>query len=122
MQTHGDAGAEVATFAAPTAGTRAHHMRSHTTDPRYGLVGFTECRPYPPRTRPPRSKSSVTARLSDDQLLDLLREVLKKQGFLNRRVIDSAEGIPHSATYVKRFGSMKRAYRLAGFLGNPQRC
>jgi hypothetical protein len=47
---------------------------------------------------------------------------LKKQGFLNRRVIDSAEGIPHSATYVKRFGSMKRAYRLAGFLGNPQLC
>jgi DNA invertase Pin-like site-specific DNA recombinase len=88
----------------------------------YRLVGFTECRPYPPRTRPPRSKSSVTARLSDDQLLDLLREVLKKQGFLNRRVIDSAEGIPHSATYVKRFGSMKRAYRLAGFLGNPQLC
>lgn len=88
--------------------------------PAYRLVGFTECRPYPPRTRPPRSKSSVTARLSDDQLLDLLREVLRMHGFLNHRVVDAAEGVPHSATYVKRFGSMKRAYRLAGFSGDPQ--
>ena len=39
---------------------------------------------------------------------------------LNHRVVDAAEGVPHSATYVKRFGSMKRAYRLAGFSGDPQ--
>jgi hypothetical protein len=41
-------------------------------------------------------------------------------GFLNHRVVDAAERVPHSATYVKRFGSMKRAYRLAGFSGDPQ--
>jgi Recombinase len=87
--------------------------------PAYRLVGFTGYRPHTRQTRPPRNKSSVTARLSDDQLLALLRAVLIRHGFLNRRVIDAAEGVPNASTYAKRFGSARRAYRLAGFLGEP---
>jgi DNA invertase Pin-like site-specific DNA recombinase len=83
--------------------------------PLYKLVGFTGHRKWTRRAGPFRSCGAVTMRLSDDDLLDLLRESLREHGYLSRKIIDETEGIPAAATYYVRFGSMKRAYKLVGF-------
>lgn len=53
-------------------------------------------------------------RMSDDEMLDALRALLQQQGSLSAVIIDEAEGIPSSAAYRQRFGSLSRAYRLVG--------
>lgn len=54
-------------------------------------------------------------RLTDDALLNLLRGILAKQGWLSGLIIDEYEGGPSSSTYRSRFGSLLRAYSLVGF-------
>jgi DNA invertase Pin-like site-specific DNA recombinase len=54
-------------------------------------------------------------RLTDDEMLEALREVLRLRGFLSGLVIDEADGIPSSSCYGSRFGSLLRAYQLVGF-------
>ncbi len=58
-------------------------------------------------------------RFSDDEMIDRLRELLKKEGFLSGIVIDEADNMPSSGAYASRFGSLVRAYSLVGF--TPQR-
>jgi DNA invertase Pin-like site-specific DNA recombinase len=82
----------------------------------YALVGFTI--PFWPaaghrRTR--RSPNKATRQWSEQKLLDALRHLLHRYGFITKRMIDDAEGIPHSSTYAIRFGNLTRAYRLVGF-------
>ncbi|MDE0059306.1 MAG: recombinase family protein, partial [Defluviicoccus sp.] len=59
------------------------------------------------------------SRFSDDDMIDLLRELLKKKGFLSGIVIDEADNMPSSGAYASRFGSLVRAYSLVGF--TPER-
>ena len=54
-------------------------------------------------------------KLTDDEMLDGLKEVFEVQGFLSGLVIDEAEALPSSSAYRSRFGSLLRAYRLVGF-------
>lgn len=54
-------------------------------------------------------------RLTDDEMLALLSEVLKKNGYLSGLIIDEFEGGPSSSAYQSRFGSLLRAYSLVGF-------
>ena len=54
-------------------------------------------------------------RYSDDDMIDLLRELLKKEGCLSGIVIDEADNMPSSGAYASRFGSLVRAYSLVGF-------
>ena len=54
-------------------------------------------------------------RFSDDDMIDLLRELLKKKGCLSGIVIDEADNMPSSGAYASRFGSLVRAYSLVGF-------
>ena len=54
-------------------------------------------------------------RFSDDEMLDRLEYLLKKEGFLSGFVIDEADNMPSSACYASRFGSLVRAYSLVGF-------
>jgi hypothetical protein len=92
--------------------------------PAYQLVGYSGYRKRRPRAGPFRSSHAATANLADDELVGLLRLLLQKHGYLSRRIIDEAEGIPSAGAYFKRFGSMARAYRLARadeHLGNPYR-
>lgn len=56
-----------------------------------------------------------TRRLSDDELLDLLRSLLLEQGALSSLVIDDSEDMPSSSVYRNRFGSLLRAYRRVGY-------
>lgn len=58
-------------------------------------------------------------RLTDADLLDLLRSLLLEQGALSCLVIDEHEDMPSSSVYRSRFGSLLRAYHLVGY--NPRR-
>ncbi|MGO8925921.1 MAG: recombinase family protein [Limisphaerales bacterium] len=54
-------------------------------------------------------------RLTDDEMLEKLRGVLKQHGRISGIVIDEAEGLPSSAAFQNRFGSLVAAYRLIGY-------
>jgi DNA invertase Pin-like site-specific DNA recombinase len=54
--------------------------------------------------------------LSDTELLVRLRELGEHRGRLSCLVIDEADGMPSSATYRQRFGSLARAYQLIAYL------
>ena len=53
--------------------------------------------------------------LSDQELLDKLRELLRARGRLSGILIDETEEMPSSACYSSRFGSLARAYALIGW-------
>lgn len=53
--------------------------------------------------------------LTDDEMLDRLRRLLKKAGGLNQRLIESTLGVPSRSTYARRFGSLIEAYRCIGY-------
>jgi DNA invertase Pin-like site-specific DNA recombinase len=57
--------------------------------------------------------------LSDQDLLEKLRELLRAQGRLSGILIDETEDMPSSACYSSRFGSLTRAYSLVGW--TPER-
>jgi len=54
-------------------------------------------------------------RLSDEEMLEGLREVLRQHGRISGMIIDEAEGLPSSAAFQHRFGSLVTAYRLIGY-------
>jgi hypothetical protein len=54
-------------------------------------------------------------KLSDIQMLDLLRKLLEKTGELSGLIIDEEEDMPSSAAYQHRFGGLVRAYRLISY-------
>lgn len=54
-------------------------------------------------------------KLSDVQMLDLLRKLLEKTGELSGLIIDEEEDMPSSAAYQHRFGGLVRAYRLINY-------
>ena len=56
-----------------------------------------------------------SARLGDDEMLDLLAKVLERNGYLSGLIIDEAENLPSSSAFRSRFGSLLRAYALVGF-------
>lgn len=53
--------------------------------------------------------------LSDQDLLERLRELLRVQGRLSGILIDETEEMPSSSCYSSRFGSLTRAYALIGW-------
>jgi DNA invertase Pin-like site-specific DNA recombinase len=54
-------------------------------------------------------------KISEKQLLDKLRRLLKKRGRLTEEIMRSAKGVPSLSTYVRRFGSVYRTYKLVGY-------
>ncbi len=55
-------------------------------------------------------------RLSDDEMLEKLKNVYLKNGRLSGILIDEAETLPTASAYQHRFGSLLRAYRLIGYV------
>jgi DNA invertase Pin-like site-specific DNA recombinase len=53
--------------------------------------------------------------LSDHELLERLRELLRVQGKLSGILIDETDEMPSSSCYSSRFGSLTRAYALIGW-------
>jgi hypothetical protein len=75
----------------------------------YELIGFKpRCRKHPARTRG----------LSNDEMLERLRRLLKEKGRLSAPIIDESETVPSSDVFRARFGSLMRAYRLIGLAGD----
>lgn len=58
---------------------------------------------------------SRSARLTDEHMLHLLKDILDQNGQLSGLIIDEAEGCPSSSSFRTRFGSLLRAYSLVGF-------
>ena len=63
--------------------------------------------------------SERNRKLSNDDLLEKLRNLYQRRGWLSGIVIDEAENMPSSSAYAHRFGSLIRAYELIGY--NPER-
>ena len=53
---------------------------------------------------------------SNDELLERLGALYKDRGFLSGLIIDETEGMPTTAVYALRFGSLVRAYRMVGYI------
>ncbi len=54
-------------------------------------------------------------KLSDEEMLDRLKKLFLRYGYLSGLIIDETEGTPSSGAYSHRFGSLLRAYSLVGF-------
>ncbi|MBX9845200.1 MAG: recombinase family protein [Xanthobacteraceae bacterium] len=54
-------------------------------------------------------------RLSDDEMLKTLQQLLQDRGYLSGLLIDENDQLPSSSAYRSRFGSLLRAYELVGF-------
>ncbi|AGI33801.1 TPA: recombinase family protein [Mannheimia haemolytica] len=60
-----------------------------------------------------------SARLSDDEMLEQLKLLLKEKGKLSGLIIDEAENCPSSSAYSSRFGSLLNTYTLINY--EPER-
>lgn len=56
-----------------------------------------------------------TLRKSNDELLSGLRALLLREGRISEHLIDQSLDLPVSATFIRRFGSMRQAYALIGY-------
>jgi DNA invertase Pin-like site-specific DNA recombinase len=54
-------------------------------------------------------------KLSNEDMLEALRRLLRDRGYLSGLIIDETETLPSSSAYQSRFGSLLRAYELVGF-------
>ena len=54
-------------------------------------------------------------KLSNDEMLEKLRELLKQHGRISGILIDETEGLPSSTAFRHRFGTLVSAYRLIGY-------
>jgi hypothetical protein len=55
------------------------------------------------------------AELSDAKMLQILQHVLDVNGYLSGVIIDETEDAPSSHSYARRFGGLRRAYKLIGY-------
>lgn len=65
-----------------------------------------------------RVQAIIAARsehVSDERMLELLRQIFAERGYLTGLIIDEIEGAPSSSAYRSRFGTLLRAYSLVGF-------
>ena len=62
-----------------------------------------------------RAFANLTCRLTDEQMLDRLRQVLKIHGRLNTDIIEKAQLCPRSGSYHNRFGGLLNVYALLGY-------
>lgn len=53
--------------------------------------------------------------IPEDEMLLRLRLTLRRRGKLNSRIINATLGLNHVSSYVKHFGSLRKAYALIGY-------
>jgi DNA invertase Pin-like site-specific DNA recombinase len=58
-------------------------------------------------------------KVSNEEMLDKLKNLHEKFGCISGIIIDEADGMPSSGAYTYRFGSLLRAYELIGY--SPER-
>jgi hypothetical protein len=62
-----------------------------------------------------RPRRTIRAWKSNQEMLALLHSLLRRKGHLSADMIDNADNLPRNATYIARFGSLRRAYELIGY-------
>jgi DNA invertase Pin-like site-specific DNA recombinase len=75
----------------------------------------------PHRQRKRFSRSGRPCGLSNDEMLDVLRQLWLEKGYLTEEIIRASANVPHVSAYFTRFGSLKRAYQLIGFIPDRER-
>lgn len=63
-----------------------------------------------------KSYNSKARQVTDDELLNALRDYSERVGFPTKRAITTKNGFPNIRTYYNRFGSLENAISLAGIL------
>ena len=56
--------------------------------------------------------------IPEDQMLLRLRVTLARKGRLNSSTINNAVGLPSASSFVKHFGSLRKAYALIGYVAS----
>jgi DNA invertase Pin-like site-specific DNA recombinase len=59
-------------------------------------------------------------KLSDEKLLKKLREALAVNGKLSASIMAATDGTPSAALYAYRFGSLREAFRLVGYVNSER--
>jgi DNA invertase Pin-like site-specific DNA recombinase len=59
--------------------------------------------------------------ISDEQMLVRLRITLAKKGGLTSSIINNTPGLPSTSSYIKHFGSLRKAFALIGYT-SPRDC
>jgi hypothetical protein len=54
-------------------------------------------------------------RYTNDELIERLKALYQTRGLLSGLIINETEGMPSTAIYAHRFGSLIRAYQMVGF-------
>jgi hypothetical protein len=57
---------------------------------------------------------------TDQQLLDRLSALLRREGRLSVHIMRTAKDVRHPTVYANRFGSLMRAFELVGFKHHPR--
>lgn len=66
--------------------------------------------------KPFRASRSLSRKFSNEELLESLREIVAKNGKISRKIIDISPKTPSGSYYQHRFGSLRKAYNLAGVM------
>lgn len=66
-----------------------------------------------------RTRGKITAAgrprgLTDEEMLQRLKALFERQGYLSRALIDGTHGLPSGETYLRRFGGLKRVFESIG--------
>ena len=82
----------------------------------YELIGYAprvfKIIRFEPRTLKSRTLSKG---MTNEGLLNKLRDLLQNRGYLSGRLIDRTAEMPSRILYYNRFGSLRRAYGLIGY-------
>lgn len=63
-----------------------------------------------------KGRAGTNYGITDEGLLELLRRLFKKRGHLSEELLRKTKGAPAPSTYVKHFGTLRRAYELIGYV------
>ncbi len=61
------------------------------------------------------ARPTPPTKISDEELLQRLKSLYRKQGRLTEMLIEKAPNLPSVAPYVQRFGSLEHAFELVGY-------
>jgi hypothetical protein len=88
----------------PSAATYCYRFGNLTKA--YELVDF----------KPIRKQRMTTRAMTNAQMLQCLRRLREDRGYLTERLIDATSYMPCSKSFKNRFGSIRRAYKLIGYV------
>jgi hypothetical protein len=58
---------------------------------------------------------SAPGAYTDEELIERLRDLYQKHGYLSGLIINETESMPSAAVYAHRFDSLIRAYKMVGY-------